>query len=193
MQLAENYYRNYDNMKRPETSKYVGLNGREIAMARNALWILGQRKDAKVIWIDHVIHTKTKSQLQDGVWGNFTPAGQLLKQALGNDYFSIGMAYKGGRFWNKWQTPSDRYVDDIPPTDAKRPSFEESLARCGKNNFFLNFNAASTNSLECSYWVQNIFSMRENDYFIQIEPREWDSCIFLGEANPATPVESIYG
>ena len=190
MQLAENYYRNYDNMKCPETSKYVGLNGREIAMARNSLWVLGQRKDAKVIWIDHVIHTKTKSQLQDGVWGNFTPAGQLLKQALGNDYFSIGMVYKEGKFWNKWQTPSERYVDDIPPTDAKRLSFENSLAQCGNNNFFLNFKDTPTNSFECSYWMQNTFSMRENDYFIQIEPREWDSCVFLSEANPATPVES---
>ena len=51
MQLAENYYRNYDNMKKPESSKYIGLNGREIAMARNCLWALQQRKDAKIIWI----------------------------------------------------------------------------------------------------------------------------------------------
>ena len=62
MQLAENYYRNANNRKHPESSKYVGLNGREIAMARNSLWVLQQRKDAKVIWIDHVIHTKTRSQ-----------------------------------------------------------------------------------------------------------------------------------
>ena len=103
------------------------------------------------------------------------------------------MVNKGGKFWNKWQTPSERYVDDIPPTDTKRLSFEKSLAQCGKNTFFLNFKDASTNSFECSYWMQNTFSMRENDYFIQIEPREWDSCIFLGEANPATPVESIDG
>ena len=79
MQLAENYYRNYDTV----TKKYVGLNGREIAMAQNCLWVMNQRSDAKIVWIDHVIHTKTKSQLQDGIWGNFTPAGQLIKQALG--------------------------------------------------------------------------------------------------------------
>ena len=83
MRMAENYYRNYDNMKNRATSNYVGLNGREIAMACNAEWVLKQRgADAKVIWIEHVVHTKTKSQHQDGVWGFFTPAAQILRQSL---------------------------------------------------------------------------------------------------------------
>ena len=73
-------------------------------LERNCLWVLQQRKETKIIWIDHVIHTKTKTQYQDDMWGFFTPAGHILKQHLGHDYFSIGMAYDQGTFWNNWKT-----------------------------------------------------------------------------------------
>ena len=189
MQLAENYYRNYDNRKHPESSKYVGLNGREIAMARNALWVLQQRKDAKVIWIEHVIHTKTKSQYQDEMWGFFTPAAQILKQFLRDDLFVIGMTYGGGKFWNKWQTPSDRFIDSIPPWDNRGRSLEKSLNKCGINNFFLHWATAPLSSA-AQNWIRKTFSMRENDYFIQIEPSEWDSCIYLDIVGPATAAAS---
>ena len=189
MQLAENYYRNFEHRKNVESSKYVGLNGREIAMARNCIWATKQRKDAKIIWIDHVIHTKTKSQYQDEVWGFFTPAGQLLRQHLGCDYFSIGMIYGDGKFWNKWQRgPGERYIDNIPPWNGKQMSLEKSLSKCGKDMFFLHWQNALDTSLECHYWMQYLFSMRENDYFIQVEPREWDACIYLQHVSPATPV-----
>ena len=188
MQLAENYYRNFDHRKQCESSKYVGLNGREIAMARNCIWAMKQRKDAKIIWIDHVIHTKTKSQYQDELWGFFTPAGQILKQHLGTNYFSIGMVYGGGQFWNKWQRgQKERFVDDIPsPCSGNQMSLEKSLAKCQIDKFFLPWKKALNQSLECHYWMQYLFSMRENDYFIQIEPREWDACIFIKDVSPAT-------
>ena len=186
MQLAENYYRNFDNRKSPESSKYVGLNGREIAMARNSLWALKQRDDARIIWIDHVIHTKTKSQYQDETWGFFTPAGQLISHVLGKDFFSIGMVYGKGKFWNQWQRPTDRFVDVVPCWHRERRSLEKSLSKCGNFNFFLNWGKAIRSSFECQYWMSSTFSMRENDYFIQLEPREWNACIYLDETNPAT-------
>lgn len=186
LQWAENFYRNYEDMKNTKSGKYVGLNGREIALARNSLWVLQQRKDAKVIWIDHVIHTKTRSQYQNELWGFLTPAGQILKQSLGNDFFVIGMCYGGGRFWNKWQQPPNMFVDSIPPWDITRRSLEKSMSNCGNGNFFLNWSKAPQ-TFECQHWMQTVFSMRENDYFIQIEPREWDSCIYLDIVNPATP------
>ena len=190
MQLAENYYRNFEHRKCGEASKSVGLNGREIAMARNCLWVLKQRKDAKVIWIDHVIHTKTKSQYQDELWGYFTPAGQILRQHLGSDYFSIGMVYGGGTFWNKWQKgPEERFVDEIQPWSEMQRSIEKTLDKCQKNMFFLPWKKALTSSLECHYLMQYQFSMRENDYYIHIEPREWDSCIFMDKASPSTPIK----
>ena len=60
------------------------------------------------------------------------------------------------------------------------------------NNFFLHWGRAPPN-LEYQIWMQNTFSMRENDYFIQIEPIEWDSCIYLDTVSPATAAEtSLY-
>ena len=31
------------------------------------------------------------------------------------------------------------------------------------------------------------FTMRENDYFIKLRPREWDAVIYLDKVSPATP------
>merc|ERR1712130_640340 len=157
-------------------------------MARNTLWVLQQRKDAKVILINHVLHTKTKTQYQNEILGFFTPTGQILKQSLGDDFFVIGMTYGSGKFWNKWQRPSDRFIDSIPPWDNKKMSLEKSLNKCGINNFFLHWAKAPSSSVS-QYWMQKTFSMRENNYFLQIEPREWDSCIYLDIVGPATPAE----
>ena len=38
MRLAEQYYRNYLQREKPETSKLAGLDGREVALYRNDLW-----------------------------------------------------------------------------------------------------------------------------------------------------------
>ena len=68
--------------------------------------------------LDHVIHTKTRTQYQDDPHipiGYFTPAGQILKNSLGRDMFIIGMTYGSGHFWKNWQRPSTRYsrYDDL--------------------------------------------------------------------------------
>ena len=38
----------------------------------------------KIIWINHVIHTKTETQYQDNTWRFLTPAGQMIRQSVGN-------------------------------------------------------------------------------------------------------------
>ena len=148
------------------------------------------RKDAKIIWIDHVIHTKTKTQYQDGFWGFFTPAGQMLKQTLGEDWFVIGMAYGGGKFWNKWQKPTERFIDCIPPYgNQKNPSLENSLKKvCENGNFLLPWEKVVKGS-KSENWIRSTFSLRENDYFIQLEPSEWNCCIYLNNVSPATAIE----
>jgi len=126
MQLAENYYRNYEHMSTDDiTKKFEGLNGREIAMANNILWRLNldcsnersRSEQKKMIVINHAIHTKTATQYQDEIWGHFVPMGQMVKQMLdaksakeGNKQtvFNIGMIYGGGTFWDKWQRPNER-------------------------------------------------------------------------------------
>ncbi len=184
MQLAENYYTNWAHRREPATSQFVGLNGREIAMARGVLWALAQRDDAKVIVINHVVHTKTKSQYQGPMWGHFTPMGQLLRQELGDEMFVVGMAYGGGEFWNRWQRPAEREVAAIP--EAKEDGIERVLGtvaeRIGAPNFVLVFDGAPQR------WLREPIVIRENDYFITLEPGEWDAIVYLDRVGPATVV-----
>ena len=197
MQLAENYYRNISDIrsKPPNTSKYSGLNGREIAMHRNLMWILEtqQRKQpggkVKIIWINHVIHTKTETQYQDTTWGHLTPVGQMIRQSLGADnVFIIGLLYGGGRYWKDWQKIDKRTIAPIP--ESKEDGLERIASAVGLPHYLLHWDrmlqlpsiSASGLRFFMSDWV-----MRENDYFIKIAPREWDAVVYLNEVNPATP------
>lgn len=184
MRMAENYYRNYADRKGSEPHRYAGLNGRELMMAHNVLWALDQRKDAKIILINHVIHTKTKSQKQDDVWGYFTPMAQIIKQNLRDDFFVIGMAYGGGKFWNKWQKPAKRFIDDIQP--AKEDGIEATLKTISDKPYFIHWEKAPRNARE---WLNKELSLRENDYYTKMEPIEWNACIYLDEVGPATAAE----
>lgn len=186
MQLAENYYRqlNY-RLNHEGISDFIALNGREIAMSDNLNWVLNQRKDAKVIVINHVLHTKTKIQNQGGIFGVFTPAGYRFKQDLRDRIFTIGMSYGGGQFWNKWQTPEKRFVDHIP--ESPTHGIEQTLAQVTENNFYIDWSEATS---EADPWLNHIYNLRENDYFIKILPNEWDACIFLHQVNPATAANS---
>jgi hypothetical protein len=76
MQLANNYNNNYESMVGGGITKYTGLDGREIAMANNLLWQLNldslshnvpTRRSNKMVVINHLIHTKTKTQCQGEV------------------------------------------------------------------------------------------------------------------------------
>ena len=188
MRLAEQYYQNYQQRCSPQTSKFVGLNVREIAMHRNTLWALEQERrrshkaTPKAIVISHVIHTKTESQYQGELWGIFTPAGQIIKQSLGEGIvFAIGMVYGGGEYWKDWQKGRNvRRTAPIPPNGES--GLESTLGKLSKERYFLPWRSGPES------WLSSLCSMRENDYFINIRPREWDACIFLKEVHPSTPV-----
>ena len=182
LQLADNYYTNARHRMDPTTSQYVGLNGREIAMSRNIMWAMQQRDDAKIILINHVIHTKTASQYQGGMWGNFTPMGQMLKQQLGDEMYVIGMAYGGGRFWHNWQKPAERRT--APIQDHKSDSLESTFKAIGLPQFFVDFGSAPT---AAQHWLSAPTDLRENGYHVQIMPNEWDGCLYIDQVNPATP------
>jgi len=184
MRMAENYYRNYADRKGKAPHRYAGLNGRELMMSHNVLWALEQRKEAKIILINHVIHTKTKSQKQDDVWGYFTPMAQIIKQNLGDDFFAIGMCYGGGKFWNKWQKPTERFVDNIQP--AKEDGMETTMKSISDKPYFIHWEKAPAIAQP---WLNNELTLRENDYYTLMEPIEWNACIYLDEVNPGTALE----
>jgi erythromycin esterase len=184
MVMAENYYKNVVDRIGEEPHKYVGLNGRELTMATNVLWQLEQNPDAKIILINHVIHTKTKTQWQGDIWGHFTPMGQLIKQQLGEDYFTIGMSYGGGQFWNNWQNPSERFVDSIQA--PKENGIEKALGNLEAKQYFISWKDAPKEVLP---WLKQETTIRENDYHINMAPIEWDACFYLDEVSPATKAQ----
>ncbi|MCL6273174.1 erythromycin esterase family protein [Muricauda sp. 2012CJ35-5] len=182
MRMAENYYRNYMG-QRNGTPEYVGLNGREIAMAENVKWVLEHKKDAKVILIDHVVHTKTETQHQDGLYGFFTPAGEILKQELKDSLFIVGMTYGGGKFWNDWHTIDSRFIDTIPQSSPN--GIEKTMAKIGTEPYYIHWKDNTNNS---KTWMNSLLRMRENNYFINIKPIEWDGCVYLPDVSPGTPM-----
>ena len=209
MQLAENYYRNYENMMLSDSgtgiSKFSGLDGREIAMANNMMWRFnledddGQEKGhmtnsnkKKMVVINHIIHTKTATQYQDGVWGHFVPMGQLMKQMLESEQnergamFNIGMLFGKGTFWNKWQRPQERFVDTSPEPkeDGLEVVMKEISKRAKTPNFFLHWELAPK---EAWLFLGEATSIRENDYFIKAYPLEWNAAIYLDKVSHATP------
>jgi erythromycin esterase-like protein len=188
MAMAENYYRNHADAKDTinDHSKYVGTNGREIAMAKNIQWILTNKTDAKIIVVNHVIHTKTESQYQGEFYGHFTPMGQLLKQQLKDGLYAIGMVYGGGHFWNNWQSPSRRFMDTIP-TPASG-NIEPVMQAISTQDYYINLEntPAATHS-----WFKENTMLRENDYEIKMKLSEWNACFFLNEVGPAEPVNPI--
>lgn len=188
MAMAENYYRNYADAKdtlNPH-SQYVGLSGREIAMSKNIQWILEHKKEAKIIVVNHVIHTKTESQYQGEMYGNFTPMGQLLKQDLEEELYVIGMVYGGGHFWNNWQVPSKRFMDTIPT--PPNGSIEGVMQAISTKDYYINLE--NTPSATHSWFKENTM-LRENDYEIKMKPSEWNACFYLNEVGPAEPVNPI--
>ena len=60
------------------------------------------------------------------------------------------------------------------------------MTKIGINNFFLNWSKVPP-SLENDHWMGKEVSIRDDDSFYKIEPREWDSCIYLDVVSPATP------
>ncbi len=182
MRMAEHYYRNYLN-QRNGTNAYVGLNGREIAMAHNTKWVLEHRKNAKVILIDHVVHTKTQTQHQNGIYGFFTPAGEILKQELKDSLFVVGMTYGSGKFWNNWQNPESRFIDTIP--QSKPHGIEKTMAQIDAKPYYIYWQDSSNYAKE---WMNSLLELRENNYFINIRPSEWDGCVFLPIVGPGSAV-----
>lgn len=158
-------------------------------MANNMMWRLNldHRRDRKMVIINHVIHTKTATQYQDGVWGHFVPMGQQMKQMLDKDaLFSVVMVYGGGTFWNKWQKRQERFVDTtpLPKDDGLEVVMRQISREANLPNFFLHWERAPK---EAWLFLNEVSTIRENDYFIKAYPLEWNACVYLDEVSHATP------
>ena len=145
----------------------------------------------KIIWINHVIHTKTETQYHDDIWRFLTPAGQMIRQSIGpNTLFIIGLLYGKGNYWKNWQKPENRSIAPIPPYKDE-DGIEPILSAVKKSNYYIHWEQIfnSKNFPLGSLFAMSTYLMRENDYFIKIKPMEWNGCIYLDEIDPATPTK----
>ena len=103
-----------------------GLFGRDVAMAANVQWMRTHRgTSGKVIYWAHNEHvTKGESPWTGGV-----TAGHLLRESLGDAYFSIGTLTAAGSFtqWERQQNQPFRVV--ATPIPAPRTDSYESFFR----------------------------------------------------------------
>lgn len=118
--------------------------------------------------------------------------GQLVKQMLTFDkrkkkaLFSIGMIYGSASFWNKWQKPHERFIDSSPSPkdDGLENVMKEISEKANMPNFFVHWDLAPK---EAWMYLNEVTTIRENDYFIRACPLEWNGCIYLDKVSHATP------
>ena len=145
-----------------------------------------------MIVINHIIHTKTATQYQDEIWGLLSPMGQLVKQMLTSDeskkkaIYNIGLVYGSASFWDKWQKPQERFIDNSPPPkdDGLENAMKEISKKANMPNFFLHWEMAPS---EAWMYLNEVTTIRENDYFVRAYPLEWNGCIYLDKVSHATP------
>lgn len=183
---ASCYYQNIMD-RWGDKSKYVGLNGREIAMASNFEWVYDKDTTAKIIIVSHVIHNKTKTQFQykafNNLYGDFTPMNQLIKRRHENEMYVIGLCYGKGFYWRNWQNIDSRKVDTIPSYSSN--GLEETFSSVSKSNHYTIFKDAPK---YIEPWLNKELELRENDYSIILKPNEWDAVIYLDSVYGATPI-----
>ncbi|MFO0830287.1 MAG: erythromycin esterase family protein [Phycisphaerales bacterium] len=95
-----------------------GTNARDEAMARNVLWLLEQNPDAKVVLWAHNMHMSTQPGFQ----------GRFLRDALGDQYVSVGFAAGAGQYYAMPGPARQGFVHDLTPAapDSVEALFEQA-------------------------------------------------------------------
>ncbi len=172
---ALNYYFNAANLKNTDYNKTVGVNGREIAMFQNFSWVNKQDSKAKIIIINHNVHSKTKSGYLDDFWKFFTPFGAFVRQHFGDRYYAIGAAYDDGKYWENWTKNEKRIIKDTEPSGEGKIDYVFNAI--GIPYFFVDFRSIPDNRLAYN-WLSMPINAREHDEPMPITPNEFDGYIF---------------
>jgi erythromycin esterase len=172
---AVSYYKNSTNAKNTDYNEFVGLNGRELAMAQNFQWVYKSDTTAKILIICHNVHTKTNMSYLDTTFQYFTPFGAFVRHAFGNRYYCIGCAYDNGVYWDNWKKNEPRVIKNTPP--AKKGEIDYTLKAVGKPYFFVDFKKINPKRPAFS-WLRTKIMIREHDEESQITPDEFDGYLF---------------
>ena len=189
------YYRNAFFQKRPYR-EFVGLNGRDLAMAKNFQWIYGSDTTARVVIICHNIHTKTRPVYLDDTFEYFIPFCAFVQKAFGDGFYNIGCAYGHGEYWDNWKKDEERVIKAVPR--AEEGVIDCTMESVGKSGFFIDFQKISPDSPAWS-WIDSDMLTREHGDKISMSPGEFDGFIYYDtvsipteSAEYSSPAESQY-
>lgn len=180
---AINYYNGTANLKNTDYNKTVGVNGREIAMFQNFSWVHKQDTTAKIIIIEHNVHSKDKSGYLDEFWKFFTPFGAFVRQYYGDRYYNIGAAYDHGQYWENWTKNEKRVIKNTEVSEEGEIDFV--LKSIGIPYFFVDFKSIPTDRLAFD-WLSLPINTRENEDAMPITPNEFDGYIFYDQISIPT-------
>jgi len=180
---ALNYYFNAANWNNHDYNKTVGVNGREIAMFQNFSWVHKQDTIAKIIIINHNVHSKTKSGYLDDFWKFFTPFGAFVRQQFGDSYYSIGAAYHQGSYWDNWTKNEERIIKDTKT--SKDGNIDIVFKSIGIPYFFVDFKSIP-NDRPAYDWLSLTINAREHEEPMPITPNEFDGFIYYDKISIPT-------
>jgi len=180
---ALNYYNGAANWNNSDYNKTVGVNGREIAMFQNFNWLYKQDTTAKIIIINHNVHSKTKSGYLTDFWKFFTPFGAFVRQSFGDQYYSIGAAYDHGKYWDNWTKNEKRDIKDTELSEEGEVDYV--LKSIGIPYFFIDFRSIPYHRPAYD-WLSMPINTRENEDSMPITPNEFDGYIFYDKISIPT-------
>lgn len=179
LQLTEQYYYNFTQWLNKDP-KFIGLNGREIAMAINTEWIYNQPSTKKIIIITHNIHSKSEVQYQkfdDRLdWGFVIPAISIMKKRINAKFYTICGIYARGKCWENWSSEK-KTIENIPK--YKKDGLESILDQ-QQDSCFIDWSSCPFLNFQTTVYEDNAFMIAS--------PKEWDGCLFFKNISPATPI-----
>lgn len=189
------YYRNCFFQNKPYR-EFAGLNGRDLAMAKNFEWIFSTDTTAKAVIICHNIHTKTGPVYLDDTFEYFVPFCAFVQRAFGDGFYNIGCAYGRGEYWDNWKKDEERVIKQVPP--AEEGVIDKTMEKVGNTCYFIDFHKIDPCSRAWT-WIDSDKMSREHGDKISMSPGEFDGFIYYDEISIPTesaeytaPAESAY-
>jgi len=118
------------------------MGAKDKYMADSVLWHLkNPQSEQKVIVVAHNAHIQKTPILYDGFL-SCLPMGQRLKNAIGNDYMSLGITSYSGHTAALYPEVDTKYgfrVDNFQLQEPNEGSVEKAISGCGVTNSFVFF------------------------------------------------------
>lgn len=149
-------------------------------MAENMLWIMRQHPESKAVLWAHNTHVN----LKDAMTPLARPMGYFLKEAIGNDYLSVGFICYEGRFtaWKNGLNPVD-LPEPVPGT------LEYVLGQLDEPLFLLDLKKMREDRAPAMRWIDEL-EFREIGatpelFYKKRVSESFDYLIFIRNSSPS--------